>query len=48
LTGMVMALIGSKLTRRMEMPAPLENFSGGFSFALGMALVRFLNAHQIF
>jgi cytochrome c biogenesis protein CcdA len=44
LTGLSMALIGSNLRRRKEMPAPLESFSGGFAFALGMALVRFLHA----
>jgi hypothetical protein len=44
LTGMVMALIGSNLRRRKEMPAVLESFSGGFSFAFGMVLIRFLNA----
>jgi hypothetical protein len=44
LTGLVMALVGSNLRRRKEMPAPLESFSGGFAFALGMALVRFLHA----
>jgi hypothetical protein len=32
------------LRRRKEMPAPLESFSGGFAFALGMSLVRFLHA----
>ena len=45
LTGMVMAFIGSNLRRRKEMPASLESFSGGCSFAFGMALIRFLNAH---
>lgn len=45
LTGMVMALIGLRLTRRREMPAPLESFLGGCSFAIGMAIIRFLNAH---
>ena len=45
LTGMAMAFIGSNLKRRKEMPASLESFSGGCSFALGMALIRFLNAH---
>jgi hypothetical protein len=44
LTGVAMAYIGSNLRRRKEMPAPLESFSGGFTFALGMALVRFLHA----
>jgi hypothetical protein len=44
LTGMVMAFFGSDLKRRKEMPAALESFSGGFSFALGIALVRFLHA----
>ena len=44
LTGLVMAFVGSKLKRRKEMPDPLESFSGGFTFALGMALVRFLHA----
>jgi hypothetical protein len=43
LTGLAMAFIGSNLRRRKEMPAPLESFSGGFTFALGMALVRFLH-----
>lgn len=44
MTGMVMALFGSDLKRRKEMPAALESFSGGFTFALGMALVRFFHA----
>jgi hypothetical protein len=44
LTGLAMAFIGSDLRRRKEMPAPLESFSGGFTFALGMALVRFFHA----
>jgi hypothetical protein len=44
LTGMVMATFGSDLKRRKEIPASLESFSGGFIFALGMALVRFLHA----
>jgi hypothetical protein len=44
LTGLVMAFIGSGLRRRKEMPADLESFWGGFTFALGMALVRFLHA----
>jgi hypothetical protein len=44
LTGLVMAFVGSHLKRRKEMPAALESFSGGFTFALGMALVRFLHA----
>jgi hypothetical protein len=48
LTGMTLGFIGSNLTRRKEMPAPLESFSGGFSFAFGMALIRFLNSHLIF
>ena len=39
-----MAFIGSNLKRRKEMPAPLESFWGGFTFALGMALMRFLHA----
>jgi hypothetical protein len=43
LTGLVMAFVGSDLRRRKEMPAALESFSGGFSFAFGMALVRFLH-----
>jgi hypothetical protein len=43
-TGLVMAFIGSNLRRRKEMPAPLESFSGGFTFAFGMALVRFFHA----
>jgi hypothetical protein len=45
LTGLMMALIGLNLTRRREIPAPLQSFSGGCSFAFGMALIRFLNAH---
>jgi hypothetical protein len=45
LTGLSMAMIGASSRRRKEMPAPLESFSGGCSFALGMALIRFLNAH---
>ena len=48
LTGIAMAVIGSNLKRRKEMPAPMESFSGGVSFALGMALVRFLSAHKVF
>ena len=48
LTGMAMAIIGSNLTRRKEMPAPLESFSGGFSFALGVALIRFLHVNLLF
>jgi hypothetical protein len=44
LTGMTMAIIGLNLARRRKMPSPLESFSGGCSFALGMALIRFLNA----
>jgi hypothetical protein len=38
LTGMVIAFFGSDLKRRKEMPAALESFSGGFTFALGLAL----------
>ena len=45
LTGIAMAIFGSNLRRRREMPASLESFSGGCSFALGMAVIRFLNAH---
>jgi hypothetical protein len=44
LTGLVLAFVGSDLRRRKEMPATLESFWGGFAFALGMALVRFLHA----
>ncbi len=48
LTGVAMAAIGSNLKRRKEMPASLESFWGGFSFALGMVLIRFLNLHLVF
>ena len=42
LTGLVMAGFGSILRRRNAKPLPWENFWGGFAFALGMAVIRFL------
>lgn len=48
LTGIAMAFVGSNLRRRKEMPASLESFWGGFSFALGFSLIRFLHVHVIF
>jgi len=44
LTGLVMAAIGWRLKRGNIRPVPLESFWGGFAFALGMAVIRFLNA----
>jgi hypothetical protein len=43
LTGLVMACIGSMLRRRNRKPVPWESFWGGFAFALGMAVIRFLS-----
>jgi VIT1/CCC1 family predicted Fe2+/Mn2+ transporter len=45
LTGLIMAGFGSVLRRRNGKPLPWESFWGGFAFALGMAVIRFLSAH---
>jgi hypothetical protein len=45
LTGLVMAGIGWALKRIHRKPVPWESFWGGFAFALGMAVIRFLSAH---
>ncbi len=43
LTGLVMGGFGSGLRRRNGRPLPWESFWGGFAFALGMAVIRFLS-----
>jgi hypothetical protein len=43
LTGLVMAAIGSAVKRINRKPVPWESFWGGFAFALGMAVIRFVS-----
>jgi len=40
-TGLVMSLIGSTLSRRGKKVTQIESFGYGFAFAFGMALIRF-------
>ena len=42
LTGLGMAGVGAMLRRRNGKPLPWESFWGGFVFALGMAVIRFI------
>lgn len=42
LTGLAMACIGSTLRLRNRKSVPWESFWGGFAFALGMAVIRFV------
>jgi hypothetical protein len=44
LAGLVMSAVGSMLRRRDKEVIQLESFRYGFTFAFGMALVRFLFA----
>jgi RsiW-degrading membrane proteinase PrsW (M82 family) len=44
LAGLVMSVVGSMLRRRDKEVTQLESFRYGFTFAFGMALVRFLFA----
>jgi hypothetical protein len=48
LAGLVMMVVGSHLRSTGEEVSPLEGFWGGFAFAFGVALIRFLNVHPIF
>jgi hypothetical protein len=41
ITGFVMSLIGSTLSRRGKTVTQIESFGYGFGFAFGMALIRF-------
>lgn len=41
LTGLVMSQIGRSVRRRGRNPVRIESFTYGFTFALGMALIRF-------
>src|SRR5437016_5143010 len=40
-TGLVMSLIGSILSRQGKKVVQIESFRYGFAFALGMALIRY-------
>jgi hypothetical protein len=40
-TGSLMSLVGYALRRRGKEPAQIESFGYGFTFALGMAVIRF-------
>jgi hypothetical protein len=42
LTGLIMSQVGRMLRRRGKAPLQLESFWYGFSFALGVAIIRFL------
>lgn len=44
MTGFVMSGLGRAVQRRGRIPARIESFACGFSFALGMALIRFFLA----
>lgn len=44
LAGLVMAGIGLALKRKNRKPVPWESFWGGFAFALGTAVIRFVTA----
>ena len=44
MTGFVMSGLGRTVQRRGRMPARIETFAYGFTFALGMALMRFIFA----
>jgi hypothetical protein len=41
-TGLAMSQVGNFLRRNDKQPVQIESFGYGFSFALGMAIVRFL------
>jgi hypothetical protein len=41
-TGLVMSLIGSLLSRQGKKVVQIESFRYGFAFAFGMALIRYL------
>ena len=41
ITGLVMSLIGSGLSRRGKKTTQIESFGYGFAFAFGMALTRY-------
>jgi len=41
-TGLVMSLIGSTLSRQGKKVTQIESFRYGFAFAFGMALIRYL------
>jgi hypothetical protein len=41
-TGLVMSLIGSALSRRGKKVTQIESFGYGFAFAFGMALIRYI------
>ncbi len=43
-TGTLMALIGFVLRRHGKQPTQIETFIGGFSFAFGLSLTRFLSS----
>ena len=45
LTGFVMSGLGRTVQRRGRIPARIESFACGFTFALGMALIRFCFAN---
>jgi len=44
LTGLFMSLMGTELRRRGKQSVRIESFGYGFTFALGMALVRLIFA----
>jgi hypothetical protein len=41
ITGLVMSWVGSTLRRRGRQAVRIESFGYGFTFALGMAIIRF-------
>jgi hypothetical protein len=41
LTGLGMAIVGSALRKKNKKPLQIESFAYGFTFAFGMAVVRF-------
>ncbi len=44
ITGLLLSLVGAALRRRGKAVVQIESFGYGFTFAFGMALVRFLLA----
>jgi hypothetical protein len=45
ITGLVMGAIGRAVHRRGRVPVRIESFGYGFTFALALALIRFLLVH---
>jgi hypothetical protein len=46
ITGLIMALVGSVVRRRGKRITQIESFAYGFSFAFGMALIRYFFLHR--